>query len=184
MPIESDGGPGTDVLFIGGRSGSGKSTIGWACHQLLAEKMIMNALIEGDTLDQAWPQPWPAHPLAERNLAAMWRNFVDLGHTRMIYTNTAAVFPGAQRTLVEAIATVRSPVRGVSVVLTASDATVRERLGRREVGASVDWHIDRSDRVAREIEAGVPATTARVATDGRTGTSIAAEIIALTGWAS
>ncbi len=172
----------TEIVFIGGRSGVGKSTVGWEIHRLLATAEVMHALVEGDTLDQAWPEPWPEHPLAERNLAAIWRNYTELGYRRMVYTNTAAVFPSAQRTLVEAVEALGAPVRAVSVLLTATDRTVAERLSLRESGESLAWHLERSRTAARELDAGVPSSVARISTDGRAAVAIAADVVALTGW--
>lgn len=172
----------TEVIFIGGRSGVGKSTVGWEIHRLLAATKIIHALVEGDTLDQAWPEPWPQHLLAERNLAAIWRNYTELGYHKMIYTNTAAAVPDAQRTLVEALQSVTPVVRSTTVLLTASDRTAAERLGQRESGASLDWHLERSSTVAREFDrAGLPGVV-RIDTDRRTAAQVAAAIVALTGW--
>ena len=172
---------GSQVLFIGGRAGVGKSSVGWELSRLFAAAECRHALIEGDNLDQAWPPPWDDH-LAERNLAAMWRNYTDLGYYRMIYTNTAAVRPDAQETLLGAIAAIEAPVEAVSVLLTANDETVAERLGLREEGESLAWHIRRSSIAAAELERLAPPTVHRVATDGRTAAEVAAEVAALTRW--
>jgi len=92
----------SSLLLIGGRSGVGKSSVGYEMtHQLTAAR-IRHALIEGDTLDEAWPPPWEHH-LAERNLAAMWANYAELGYRRLIYTNTASVREDVVGTLVEAM---------------------------------------------------------------------------------
>jgi adenylylsulfate kinase-like enzyme len=64
----------TDLLVIGGRSGSGKSAVGNELHHILARRRVMHAVIEGDNLDLAYPPPW-RHGLAEANLRAMWRNY-------------------------------------------------------------------------------------------------------------
>lgn len=174
--------PVTEVIFIGGRSGVGKSTVGWEIHRLLTATKIIHALVEGDTLDQAWPEPWRRHPLAERNLAAIWRNYTELGYHKMIYTNTAAAVPQAQRTLVEALASVTPVVRPITVLLTASDRTAAGRLGRRESGASLAWHLERSSAAAQELDRAELPGVVRIDTDDRTAVHVAAEIVALTGW--
>jgi hypothetical protein len=56
---------------MGGRSGSGQSSVANELHYLLAEREVSHALIEGDNLDLAYPAPW-RHALAEANLRAMW----------------------------------------------------------------------------------------------------------------
>ena len=169
------------MLFIGGRSGVGKSSVAWELSRLFSAAEVQHALIEGDNLDQAWPVPWD-HQLAERNLAAMWRNYTDLGYHRMIYANTAAVRPDAQVTLVEAITAVDAPVEAVSVLLTATDATVAARLGMREQGDSLAWHVRRSAIAAAELAQLAPTTVHRVDTDARSAAEVAEQVAALTRW--
>lgn len=45
----------TEVIFIGGRSGVGKSSVDAEVSQILARADIRHAFIEGDNLDQAYP---------------------------------------------------------------------------------------------------------------------------------
>jgi hypothetical protein len=173
--------PGTQVLFIGGRAGVGKSSVGWELSRLLAAAKCRHALVEGDNLDQAWPQPWDHH-LAERNLASMWRNYVDLDYHRLIYTNTAAVRPDAQETLLDAIAGVEAPVESVSVLLTATDEAASDRLALREQGQSLAWHVRRSAMAAVELEELAPPSVHRVPTDGRSAAEVAEAVAVLTRW--
>ncbi len=55
----------TFALFIGGRSGSGKSSVAGEIHEQLSSRGVMHACIEGDNLDLAHPPP-QGHGLAER----------------------------------------------------------------------------------------------------------------------
>src|SRR6185437_7197213 len=104
-----------------------------------------HAVIEGDNLDLAYPAPWRSGlMLAERNLAAMWRNYRDAGYSRLIYTNTVSVLEMEQ--LEEAMG---GDVRGVGVLLTGDDETRHARLAVREVGSGLELHIERSNRAAR-----------------------------------
>lgn len=164
------------ALFIGGRSGAGKSTVGNEIHHLLFERKVEHGYIEGDNLDMAYPTPWE-HRLAERNLAAMWANYRALGHHRLIYTNTVSVL--ATRELTEALG---GDVTVTAVLLCADDDTTRERLSRREVGTALDLHLRRSRARAEELNEQSPPWVHRVATDRRVVTDIAEEVIALTGW--
>lgn len=164
------------MLFLGGRAGVGKSSVGHEIHAQLCAADVRHCLIEGDTLDQAHPAPWE-HRLAERNLAAMWHNYTDLGYRRMVYTNTVSVLYTA-----DLAAAMGDHPKIIAVLLTSSDATARERLGRREIGTALDLHIERSDARARELDAAAPDWVHRLETDGRTVPDIAAEIITLTGW--
>jgi hypothetical protein len=68
-------------------------------------------------------------------------------------------------------------------LLTCSDPTARQRLAQREIGSELDRHIERSGLMARRLDRGAPAWVHRVTTDSRAVTDIAAEVIALTGWA-
>jgi hypothetical protein len=164
------------VLFLGGRSGVGKSSVGYEIHEQLSAAGVRHCLIEGDNLDMAYPPPWE-DGLAERNLAAMWANYRELGYRRMVYTNTDSV-----RSVDELTAAMGDRPRATAVLLTADDATARQRLARREIGTALDRHIERSDLMARELERTSPAWVHRVPTDGRPVAGIAAEVIALTGW--
>ncbi|MCU1531783.1 MAG: hypothetical protein JWO49_1354 [Arthrobacter sp.] len=51
----------------------GKTTVAHALHSQLSAKDLRHGLIEGDNLDMAHPPPW-VHGVAEKNLAAMWKN--------------------------------------------------------------------------------------------------------------
>lgn len=168
----------SEALFIGGRSGVGKSCVGNEIHTQLSAAGVRHCLIEGDNLDLAYPPPWE-HRLAERNLAAMWGNYRALGYRRMIYTNTVSV-----RFVADLTAAMGDSPRVTAVLLTSSDATARERLAGREIGTALRQHIERSDAAARDLDGSVPAWVRRVATDGRTVADIAAEIIKLTTWTS
>lgn len=168
----------SEVLFIGGRSGVGKSSTAAEISNQMAAKTIRHAVIEGDNLDQAYPPPWKhGIPLAERNLAAMWQNYRDAGYSRLVYTNTVSVLEIDK--LSQAIGGV---VKAVGVLLIGSDAVVAKRLSLRESGASLSLHIQRSSDAARELDANVASQVHRIQTDGRSLTDIAAEILAKTGW--
>jgi hypothetical protein len=43
----------SEVVFIGGRSGVGKSSAAYALHSMLSELDVKHCVIEGDTLDLA-----------------------------------------------------------------------------------------------------------------------------------
>ena len=168
----------SEALFLGGRAGAGKTTVALEVSHQLARAGIRHAVIEGDNLDQAWPEPWrQGIPLAERNLAAMWRNYREVGYRRLIYTNTVSVLQ-----LEPLSAALGGEVRGIGVLLTASDETARTRLAAREIGSALDEHVERSARAARELEAQASGSVCRVSTDGRSVAEIARELVALTGW--
>ena len=166
----------SQALFIGGRSGSGKTSVGFEVHAQLAAARIRHCLIDGDHLDLAYPQE---HGLAERNLAAMWANYRALGYRRIVYVNTASVLGNVMGALTAAMGD--NP--GVTaVLLTCSDATAHQRLAQREIGTQLSWHISRSHLMVRKLEQHAPSWVYRVPTDGRGIPDLAAEVISLTGW--
>jgi hypothetical protein len=169
--------PQSEVVLIGGRAGVGKSSVANEMHAQLFAAGVWHCLIEGDNLDLAYPPPWE-HGLAERNLAMMWRNYRALGYHRLIYTNTVSV-----RFIEVLAAAMGDDPRVTGILLTCSDATARHRLKRREIGTALGSHIARSDTAARQLDEMVPPTVARVNTEDRSTTEVAAEIITLAGWA-
>lgn len=176
LPPETPLAAATEVVFIGGRSGVGKSSVAAEASRLLAVADIRHAVIEGDNLDQAHPQPWRAGvDLAGRNLAAIWANYRAIGYSRLIFTNTVSVLEAPALA-----AALGGEVRSFLVLLTASDETAAERLARREIGGALSEHIARSSAAAAELDASAAAH--RVATDGRSVTDIARDVLTSTGW--
>jgi len=154
--------------------------VAYEVHAQLSAAGVRHCLIEGDNLDMAHPPPWEYH-LAEQNLAAMWANYRALGYRRMIYVNTASVFPEVISDLTAAMG---DDPHVTAVLLTCSAVTAQQRLTQREIGTALAWHIERSDLMARKLEKRAPAWVHRVATDGQAVADIAAEIIGLAGWAA
>lgn len=125
----------SEVLFIGGRSGVGKSSVAFEISTQLAAAGVEHAVIEGDNLDMAYPPPWE-HGLAEKNLALMWRNYLDLGHRRLIYTNTNSVC-----SVDKLVAAIGGRPRVVAVLLTPG--------GRQSPGRWVMWVVCDTPRCSR-----------------------------------
>jgi predicted kinase len=172
--------PRSEVLFIGGRSGVGKSTAAEALHDLLVTADVRHAVIEGDLLDLAHPAPHVEQPearLAERNLAAMWAGYRELGHHRLVYTNTVSVLEH------ERLAAAMGDDPAVTVVLLrASDGATEERLTRRAGGAVPADQLAHSTRTAWRLDSATADTVTRVDTDDRSPAEIARRLAFLTGW--
>ncbi|MFK4298089.1 ABC-type glutathione transport system ATPase component [Arthrobacter sp. GAS37] len=168
----------SEVLFIGGRSGAGKSSVAFELHAQLTALNVKHCVIEGDTLDLAFPHPWEHH-LAERNLAAVWANYRDLGYRRMIYTNTVSV-----RFTHELAAAMGDEPRIIAVLLTATDETASTYLRGRIQGSDLQEHLDRGNTAARELELLTPDWVHRVPTDNRSVQDIATDLLPLIGWSS
>jgi hypothetical protein len=172
-----------EVLLIGGRAGAGKTTVAWEVSARLRAAAVSHAIVEGDFMGQVHPAP-EGDPhraeITESNLTAVWANFARLGYRRLVYTNTASVLPEATGMFERAMG---AGVGIVRVLLTASDATARERLTGRELGSELERELEGSARTARLLDRRVPAGTVRVVTDGRSVVDIAREVVAATGWA-
>ncbi|ONI79843.1 hypothetical protein ALI144C_24235 [Actinosynnema sp. ALI-1.44] len=165
------------VLLIGGPAGVGKSTVGWEVSAQLQARDVPHCLVEGDIMDQIHPAP-PGDPhraaITERNLAAIWANYAELGQRRLIYTNTVSILDAPL-----VIRAMGDPATVVTrVLLTAGHDTVRERLARREIGSQLERHIERSAFMARHLDENAPHGTIRIDTDGRTITDIATQVCA------
>jgi len=171
-----------EALLIGGRSGVGKSVVGWEVSARLRAAGVARAIVEGDFMGHVHPPP-AGDPdrtgLVERNLTAVWANFAALGYRRLIYTNTLSVLPELTGMFERALG---ADVRLIRVLLTASDATAHARLTARELGSELEDGLRTSDARARVLDTAVTAT--RVPTDGRSVIDVATEIVALTGWLS
>ncbi|MEU1117406.1 MULTISPECIES: AAA family ATPase [unclassified Streptomyces] len=172
----------TEVLLVGGRAGVGKTTVGWEVSALLRSSAVAHAVIDGDFMGQVHPAP-EGDPhraqITESNLTAVWANYTQRGYRRLIYTNTMSVLPEATGMFERAMG---SGVRITRVLLTASDATARERLVGRERGSELEQELEGSIRKARLLDQRAPDNTVRVATDARLVDDIAREVVAATGW--
>ncbi|GAA2297492.1 hypothetical protein OKJ48_21980 [Streptomyces kunmingensis] len=171
-----------EVLLIGGRAGVGKTTVAWEVSVFLRAAAVPHAVIEGDFMGQIHPAP-EGDPhrsdITERNLTAVWANFAGTGCRRLIYTNTASVLPETTGMFERAMG---PKVRITRVLLTATDATARERLTGRELGSELEHELAGSARKARLLDQRCPPETARVVTDGRSVVDIAREVTSATGW--
>ncbi|MFJ6070846.1 hypothetical protein ACIQFU_08345 [Streptomyces sp. NPDC093065] len=172
-----------EVLLVGGRASVGKTTVGWEVSALLRSEAVAHAIIDGDFMGQVHPAP-EGDPhraqITEVNLTAVWANFARRGYRRLIYTNTMCVLPEATGMFERAMG---AGVGIVRVLLTASDATARERLVGRELGSELGQELEGSVRKARLLEQRAAPDSVRVATDGRLVVDIAREVVAATGWA-
>ncbi|KQO64928.1 hypothetical protein [Curtobacterium sp. Leaf261] len=168
----------SEVLFIGGRSGVGKTSAAAALHVLLTSLDVRHAVIEGDTLDLAHPAPWAeGHALAEQNLAAIWANYRALGYRRLVYTNTVSVLEARHLS-----AAMGDDPRVVAVLLHADDTTTAARLAGREHGPELERSIAKSAAAARHLESAADGDVDRLDTAGRTPEQVAEALLARAGW--
>lgn len=173
----------TEALLIGGRAGVGKTTVGWEVSARLRAARVAHAVIDGDFMGYVHPAPaGDTHRagITERNLAAVWGNYAELGYRRLVYTNTVSVLDERAPMFRRAMG---DGVRLVRVLLTATDETAGQRLTGRELGSELEHEMRNSARKARLLEERAPADVLHVATDGRSVIDIATELVAATGWA-
>ncbi|MFJ5138669.1 AAA family ATPase [Streptomyces sp. NPDC088707] len=171
-----------EVLLIGGRAGVGKTTVAWEVSAHLRAETVAHCVIEGDFMGQAHPAPEGdprRRKISERNLTALWSNYAELGYRRLIYTHTVSVLAENEGMFRRAMG---ANVRIIRVVLTASDATARERLTGRELGSELEHEVAGSARKARILDEQMPPDTVRVETDGRAVVDIAREVASATSW--
>ncbi|QPP08188.1 AAA family ATPase [Streptomyces bathyalis] len=170
-----------ELLLIGGGAGVGKTTVAWEVSAVLQAEGTAHCLIEGDYMDQIHPAPDDdphRAAITERNTAAVWANYAALGQRRLIYTNTVSVLeePMIRRAMGG------GGIRSTCVLLTADEATVRERLAQREIGSQFAAHVERSLRMARHLSERAPADTVRIPTDARSVRDIALDVLHAAAW--
>lgn len=164
-----------ELLLIGGRSGVGKSTVGAEISVQLEKAAIQHAYIEGDVMDWCYPK---RQDVFEKNLTDLTRNYLSYGYRRFVYTNTASV-----RVADEIAGLMPAPVRMIGALLTCNDHTAVDRLRGREVGSELDWHLQRTNVVAREFETlPLPSWAIEVPTDDRPVVDLARQVIDWAGW--
>jgi predicted kinase len=167
-----------EVLVIAGPAAVGKTAVANEVSAQLRAADIAHAVIDTDALDDVYPVPDEQWRLTDRNLAAVWRSFRELGTRRLIL---AGVYMHRESELAW-IRRASGVDRLVLVRLSASERTLGERVARREIGSAHDDQLARTFLQANELtEAAVPQASV-IETDDRTVPDIAAEIVALLGW--
>jgi hypothetical protein len=108
----------------------------------------------------------------------VWRTYTELGVDRLILTGVYMHRDSALAWIRRAAAPDRLPL----VELTASDATLMERVQAREVGSALDDQRKRTLRQAGELEAERSPDVLLIETDGRSVVSTAERIVGLLDW--
>jgi predicted ABC-type ATPase len=128
------------VVVITGPVGSGKSTTGWALHDLLIERRIPTALIDMDYLRAAWPVVSPFnHELGYTNFAAIAVHHAALGVRTFVVADVVEEVDQRAR-YVECV-----PGADVTIVrLDVPLPVIEARLRRRESAESLQWYLDRA----------------------------------------
>lgn len=167
-----------ELLVIAGPAGVGKTAAANEVSHLLRLGDVAHAVIDTDALDDIYPVPADQWRLSERNLSLVWQGFMERGAHRLILNG---VYLHRDEQL-EWISRATDPERVTLVRLTASDATLAERVGRREIGSVRDDQLARTLRQARELDAGQPSDAHVIETDGKSVVWVAQRIVEMLGW--
>ena len=161
------------VLLIGGRSGVGKTSVGYEVSDQLRQADVPHVLIDGDNLDHVYPKP-EGSSMTEANLASLWHNYEALGQHRLISVNTVSVLENEM-----VVRAVGGTAVVTSILLTVEDATARSRIRQREIGSGLDEHLTSNHDVARRLESKADSSVHRVPTDDRSLADVASVVIHL-----
>ncbi len=137
------------LLIITGPVGVGKTKTADAVSDCLSSKKIAHAVIDMDSLRWAYPRPDddPFHSkLGYKNLAVIWPQYYDLGVRHVI-------IPCVIENDDEVAAFNRAIPRAQIMVirLTASIATLYQRLEERETSDSVAWYKNRAIELDQQL---------------------------------
>lgn len=170
----------TPVVLISGPVGVGKSTVGEAVSDCLAHQQIPHTFIDFDQLRNTYPKPaddrW-GDRLGLRNLADVWRNSAEAGARNLIIAYVVE-YPS----FVQQVRATVPQSTVITVQLTATVETLQQRVRQREIGAGLDWHLNRAAELARLLKHPETPCDLRIQTDGRSVSDIAAEIVGGVAW--
>jgi len=167
------------VLLITGPSGVGKTAVATEASELLDRARVAHALVDIDSL--RWCYPRAPHDrfrvgLAMRNLAAVWANFRAAGATRLVLADVLESRDHLGR--------YRAAIPGADIVVVRLEATVGTlmlRVRRREVGSSLDRHLQHAAELATVMEHN-RVEDILVQTDDKTVADVARDVLTRTNW--
>ncbi len=167
------------TLIVTGPVGVGKTRVAYEIANLLEEVALPHACIDLDTLRSCYPRPPQDRfnlALGLKNLGVIWENCRLAGATHLILADVVES-PGERADYQLAV-----PGAAITIVrLRATIATLTARVGGRETGSGLDWHLRRAAELAAQMDRDQVEDFV-VETDGRAVTTIAHEIIDRCGW--
>jgi cytidylate kinase len=168
----------TDVLVIAGPAGVGKTSTANEVSQQLRAAGVKHAVVDTDALDDVYPIPAEQWRTTERNLAAVWRTYTELGIDRLIITGVH-VHRDAELAWIKRATAAQTLTL---VRLTACDATLMERVRKREIGSRLESQLRRTLEQTRRLDAEGGGEAHVIDTDGLSVAATAARIAGLAGW--
>lgn len=166
-------------VLLTGTVGAGKTSVAEEISTLLYEIHAPHVCIDLDWLCQGYPAP-PDDPYNEAlmfaNLAGVWANF-RTGNPRYLVLARVLESRKELRRYEKAIPEARMTV----VRLVASEATIEQRLRRREVGSFLPPLWTRSKELTGILNRAA-AEDFSVSNDGRPLREVALEVIQRLGW--
>ena len=136
----------SEALVITGPCGAGKSTVGFACLDLLGDAAVRAAMVDAELvyLSTAPAEDPYNEAIAEQGLAAVYRVYHEAGIRRLLLPRVL-LYPRH----LELVARAVPDATLTTAWLDVSDSVLAQRLEARESGDSISWHVDRA-RVVRE----------------------------------
>ena len=164
------------ILLLSGSMGSGKTTVLGEASDILLDEGVPHATLDLDAMAAVLVSEETADDLNLRNLAGVYRNFVDAGLTRILLAEAVET-----RNELDRLREVLWGARLLVCRLTATLDTMERRLRLREPGLHQDRFVLRSRTLQETLEA-AKLEDFIVINDGRTITDVAREVLQRAGW--
>ena len=167
------------VMLITGPVGVGKTTVASEVSELLERADVAHGFVDIDALRWCYPaQPEDRFrtKLAMKNLTTVWANFHEFGARSLILSDVIESRNELER--------YRAAIPGADILvirLHASLNTLAERVKQRELGAALEWPLQRAPELALLMEQN-KVEDILVDTDNKTVTEIAREILTRSEW--
>jgi hypothetical protein len=172
----SEAGHAAEALLITGPCGAGKSTVGFACLDLLRAEAIPAALVDAELVYLSTAPPDDPHneAIAEQGLAAVYGVYRAAGIRRLLLPRVL-LYPRHLELVVRAVPDACLTTAWLDV----SEDVIAQRLEGRESGDSVRWHLERARAVN---ESGMREVTDLQLSGERPPERIAADLLVRVGW--
>lgn len=165
------------LLVVSGTIGVGKSAVLDEIHNVLCSADSSHACIDMDALSLSWPMRGEFNQTSVvENLRSLWANFRAAGVHRL------AIATVVERSRDLAAYQQAVPCARITLCrLLASEPTRLTRLRRREIGAGLAWHVQRTT----ELEAILDSAALHdftVLNEDRPVREVALEVLSRAGW--